>query len=55
MAISDREDYHLLELAKQVKADYILTNDKKVLGLESWGKTEIMRFVDFYNQLDLLN
>lgn len=42
--LKDRQDYHLCELAKQIEAHYLLTNDKALLILENFGQTKITRY-----------
>jgi len=46
-ACRDKEDNFLLSLAKDGKSDYLITGDKDLLVLESFGKTNIIRLTDF--------
>jgi len=43
----DEKDNFLLSLAKDAKADYLLTGDKDLLVLESFGVTKIVTVTDF--------
>ena len=43
----DKEDNFLLSLAKDGKADYLITGDKDLLILENFGKTKITNLTDF--------
>ena len=43
----DNKDNFLLALAKDGKADYLLTGDKDLLELKSFGKTKIKTIVLF--------
>jgi putative PIN family toxin of toxin-antitoxin system len=43
----DPKDNFLLELAKDSKADYILTGDKDLLAIAKFGKTKIMTVTSF--------
>lgn len=43
----DKEDNFLLSLAKDGKADYLITGDKDLLILENFGKTEMIKLTDF--------
>jgi len=43
----DKEDNFLLSLAKDGKADYLITGDKDLLVLENFGKTEMIKLTDF--------
>jgi putative PIN family toxin of toxin-antitoxin system len=43
----DKEDNFLLSLAKDGKADYLITGDKDLLVLDNFGKTEIIKLADF--------
>lgn len=43
----DPKDNFLLALAKDGKADYLLTGDKDLLDLKKFGKTKIITIVDF--------
>ena len=43
----DEKDNYLLALARDCKADYVVTGDKDLLTLESFGKTQIIRFSKF--------
>lgn len=44
----DSKDNFLLELAKDSKADYILTGDKDLLDLAKFGKTKIITITAFF-------
>ncbi len=44
----DPKDNFLLELAKDSKADYILTGDKDLLAIAKFGKTKIMTVTSFF-------
>lgn len=43
----DTKDNFLLALAKDGKADYLLTGDKDLLFIEKFGKTKITTIADF--------
>lgn len=43
----DPKDNFLLALAKDGKADYLLTGDKDLLSLEKFGETKIQRLSEF--------
>jgi hypothetical protein len=43
----DKEDNFLLSLAKDGKSDYLITGDKDLLVIESFGKTKIISMTDF--------
>lgn len=43
----DIEDNFLLSLAKDGKADYLITGDKDLLVIENFEKTGIIRLTDF--------
>ena len=43
----DKEDNFLLSLAKDGKADYLITGDKDLLVLENFGKTVMIKLSDF--------
>ena len=43
----DPKDNFLLALAKDGKADYLLTGDKDLLDLRKFGKTKIITITDF--------
>jgi predicted nucleic acid-binding protein len=43
----DSKDNFLLELAKDSKADYILTGDKDLLDIAKFGKTKIITITAF--------
>jgi putative PIN family toxin of toxin-antitoxin system len=43
----DEKDNYLLALARDCKADYVVTGDKDLLTLESFGETQIIRFSKF--------
>ena len=48
----DNKDNFLLALAKDGKADYLLTGDKDLLELESFGKTKIKTIVLFIEEIN---
>ena len=43
----DKKDNFLLSLAKDGKADYLITGDKDLLVLDNFGKTKIIKLTDF--------
>ena len=45
------EDDFLLALAKDGKADYLITGDRDLLILEKFGKTKIKTFVVFLDEM----
>jgi uncharacterized protein len=45
----DAKDNFLLALAKDGKADYLLTGDKDLLELKKFGKTRITTITNFFN------
>jgi uncharacterized protein len=47
----DIKDNFLLSLAKDSKADYLLTGDNDLLGLKKFGKTVIMSMSEFERQI----
>ncbi len=47
----DVKDNFLLELAKDGKADYLLTGDKDLLELKKFGKTKIETVATFIDQM----
>ena len=47
----DSKDNFWLELAKDSKADYLVTGDKDLLVIKKFGKTEILALKDFINKL----
>lgn len=47
----DPKDDFLLSLAKDGKADYLITGDKDLLNLGKFRKTKILTITDFLNQL----
>ncbi len=47
----DTKDNFWLELAKDSKADYLVTGDKDLLIIEKFGKTKILTFKDFIEEL----
>jgi uncharacterized protein len=49
---SDRDDNFLLELAATCKADFLITNDKQLLKLNPFEKTQIIKVGDFLNLLE---
>lgn len=44
----DEKDNFLLSLAKDSKADYLITGDKDLLVLETIDKTKILTITDFF-------
>ena len=46
----DPKDNFLLELAKDGKADYLLTGDKDLLELKKFGKTKIQTISTFIDE-----
>lgn len=47
----DKKDNFWLELAKDGKADYLVTGDDDLLTLKSFGQTRILKFKDYLNEL----
>lgn len=47
----DPNDNFLLALAKDGKADYIITGDNDLLDLKKYGRTKIKTIVDFIDEL----
>lgn len=47
----DPKDNFLLALAKDGKADYLLTGDKDLLDLDKFGKTKIKTISTFINEM----
>ena len=47
----DPKDNFLLALAKDGKADYLLTGDKDLLELKKFGKTKIKTIVSFIDEM----
>lgn len=45
----DEKDNFLLSLAKDSKADYLITGDKDLLVLKTIEKTKILTITDFFN------
>ena len=43
----DPKDFYLLSLAKQIKAQYLLTGDKGLLGLDPFTGTRIVKYNEF--------
>ena len=43
----DEKDNYLLALAQDCQADYIVTGDKDLLTIGTFGKTQIIRFSEF--------
>ena len=50
-ACRDPKDNFLLALAKDGKADYLLTGDKDLLDLKKFGKTKIRTAYDFIDEV----
>jgi putative PIN family toxin of toxin-antitoxin system len=46
----DSKDNFLLALAKDGKADYLLTGDKDLLDLKKFGKTKIKTIINFISE-----
>ena len=46
----DSKDNFLLSLAKDGKANYILTGDKDLLVLRKFGKTQIVTLSDYFSK-----
>lgn len=44
----DPKDNFLLALAKDGKADYLITGDKDLLDLQKFGKTKIITIANFF-------
>jgi putative PIN family toxin of toxin-antitoxin system len=51
----DPKDNFLLALAKDSKADYLLTGDSDLLILNRFENTEILKYIDFIQQENLQN
>ena len=47
----DSKDNFLLSLAKDSKADYLLTGDSDLLNLKKFGKTKIYTATEFQNKI----
>ena len=47
----DSKDNFLLGLAKDGKADFLLTGDKDLLDLQKIGKTQIVTIANFFDQI----
>lgn len=43
----DQNDFYLLSLCRDARADYLLTGDPDLLVLGIYNQTQIMRFTDF--------
>jgi len=50
----DSNDDFLLALAKDGKADYLITGDKDLLAISQFGKTSITTFTEFLSTVNLL-
>lgn len=50
----DPKDNFLLALAKDGKADYLLTGDKDLLELKKFEKTNIITISEFFNERNQL-
>lgn len=48
----DRKDNFLLSLAKDSKADYLITGAKDLLILKKIGKTKILTITDFFKNIE---
>ena len=51
----DPKDNFLLALAKDSKADYLLTGDNDLLILNRFENTKILKYIDFIHQENLQN
>ncbi|KAA8484044.1 putative toxin-antitoxin system toxin component, PIN family [Arcticibacter tournemirensis] len=49
----DPKDNFLLALAKDGKADYLLTGDKDLLDIEKFGRTKILTLTNFLNEITI--
>jgi uncharacterized protein len=47
----DSKDNFLLSLAKESKADYLLTGDRDLLEIKKFGKTQILTLTEFKNKI----
>jgi putative PIN family toxin of toxin-antitoxin system len=47
----DSKDNFLLALAKDAKADYLITGDKDLLVLKTFENTHILSYSDFVNEI----
>ncbi len=47
-ACRDPKDNFLLDLAKDSKADYLLTGDNDLLDIKNFGKTKIITINNFF-------
>lgn len=46
----DKEDNFLLALAKDDKADYLISGDKDLLVIDKFEKTKIIKLTDFLDK-----
>lgn len=51
VACRDPKEDFFLSLAKQSRADFIVTNNKDLLMLEKFGETKIVTLNEFYNAM----
>jgi putative PIN family toxin of toxin-antitoxin system len=49
----DKKDNFVLALAKDAKADYLITADNDLLVLKKMGRTKIVRMTDFLEEVKL--
>ena len=49
--LADEPDNRILECAGHVKADYIVTGDKHILGLKKFENTKIVTIAEFLNYM----
>lgn len=50
----DQNDFYLLSLCRDARANYLLTGDPDLLILGTYGQTKIMRFTEFSSVLPKL-
>ena len=48
---NDPKDFYLLSLAKQIKADYLITGDAALLTLNPFFGTKILRYNEFVEKI----
>lgn len=46
--VPDEEDNKILESAVEARADYLITSDRDLLGLGSYGNIKILKAIDFW-------
>lgn len=49
--LADEPDNRILECASHVRADYIVTGDKHILGLKKFENTKIVTIAEFLNYI----